>query len=62
MYEIEDKMTEAGFDNQRVKEAQVLYVLALSDFSEEAGFVDVAEYLVSAACQTREISLSCVRF
>ena len=40
MYEIEDKMTEAGFDNQRVKEAQVLYVLALSDFSEEAGFVD----------------------
>ena len=40
MYEIEDKMTEAGFDKQRVKEAQVLYVLALSDFSEEAGFVD----------------------
>lgn len=40
MYEIEDKMTAAGFDNQRVKEAQVLYVLALSDFSEEAGFVD----------------------
>lgn len=29
MYEIEDKMTEAGFDKQRVKEAQVLYVLAL---------------------------------
>ena len=27
MYEIEDKMTEAGFDKQRVKEAQVLYVL-----------------------------------
>lgn len=25
MYEIEDKMTEAGFDKQRVKEAQVLY-------------------------------------
>lgn len=40
MYEIEDKMTEAGFDKQRVKEAQVLYVLALSDYSEEAGFVD----------------------
>lgn len=40
MYEIEEKMTAAGFDNQRVKEAQVLYVLALSDFSEEAGFVD----------------------
>lgn len=40
MYEIEDKMTEAGFDNQRVKEAQVLYVLALSDYSEADGFVD----------------------
>ena len=38
--EIEEKMTAAGFDSQRVKEAQVLYVLALSDFSEEAGFVD----------------------
>ncbi len=32
MFEIEEKMTAAGFDNQRVKEAQVLYVLALSDF------------------------------
>ena len=40
MYEIEEKMTDAGLDSQRVKEAQVLYVLALSDFSEEAGFVD----------------------
>ncbi len=40
MYEIEDKMTDAGFDKQRVKETQVLYVLALSDYSEEAGFVD----------------------
>ncbi len=40
MLEIEEKMTAAGFDNQRVKEAQVLFVLALSDFSEEAGFVD----------------------
>ena len=40
MYEIEDKMTAAGFDKQRVKEAQVLYVLALSRFSEEAGFAD----------------------
>ena len=28
----------------------------------EAGFVDAAEYLVSAACQTKGISLSCVRF
>lgn len=40
MIEIEEKMTAAGFDSQRVKEAQVLYVLALSDFSEDAGFVD----------------------
>lgn len=40
MYEIEDKMTEAGFGAERVKEAQVLYVLALSDYAEEAGFVD----------------------
>ena len=40
MYAIEDEMTEAGFDSQRVKEAQVLYVLALSHFSEEDGFVD----------------------
>lgn len=40
MYEIEDRMTEAGFDNQRVKKAQVLYVLALSDYSEADGFVD----------------------
>ena len=39
-YEIEEKMTEAGFENQRVKEAQVLYVLALSDCSKEAGFAD----------------------
>ena len=39
MYEIEDKMTEAGFDKQRVKEAQVLYVLALSDCSGRSGFV-----------------------
>ena len=40
MLEIEDKMLDAGFDQQRVKEAQVLYVLALSDYAEEAGFVD----------------------
>lgn len=40
MYEIEEKMTDVGFDGQRVKEAQVLYVLALSDFSEDTGFVD----------------------
>lgn len=33
MLEIEDKMLDAGFDQQRVKEAQVLYVLALSDYA-----------------------------
>ena len=40
MYGIEDGMTEAGYDNQRVTEAQVLYVLALSSHSAEDGFVD----------------------
>ena len=39
MYAIEDEMTAAGFDDQRVKEAQVLYVLALSDYASEDGFV-----------------------
>ncbi len=38
MYAIEDEMTAAGF-SARVKEAQVLYVLALSDFAGEEGFV-----------------------
>ena len=40
MYAIDNAMTVAGFDAQRVKEAQVLYVLALSDVTEEAEFVD----------------------
>lgn len=40
MYGIEDVMTEAGYGNQRVTEAQVLYVLALSSHSAEDGFVD----------------------
>ena len=40
MYGIEDAMTAAGFDGERVKEAQVLYVLALSDYAGESGFVD----------------------
>ena len=39
MYSIEDEMTVAGFDDQRVTEAQVLYVLALSDYAAEDGFV-----------------------
>ena len=39
MYGIEDGMTEAGYGNQRVTEAQVLYVLALSSHSSEDGFV-----------------------
>lgn len=38
MYAIEDEMTAAGFTG-RVKEAQVLYVLALSDYADESGFV-----------------------
>ncbi len=36
---IDDKMTAAGF-NGRAKEAQVLYVLALSDFSHDSDFAD----------------------
>lgn len=39
MYAIEDGMIGAGFDAERVKEAQVLYVLALSDHAESSGFV-----------------------
>lgn len=39
MNTIDDKMTAAGF-NGSVKEAQVLYVLALPDFSNNPGFVD----------------------
>lgn len=38
MYAIEDEMKTAGFGG-RVKEAQVLYVLALSDYASEDGFV-----------------------
>ena len=39
MLTLDEKMTAAGFPN-RVKEAQVLYVLALSDYSREDGFTD----------------------
>ena len=39
MLAIEDEMTAAGFDAQRAKEAQVLYVLALSDYAHDADFV-----------------------
>ncbi len=39
MNTIDDKMTAAGF-NSKVKEAQVLYVLALSDFSHDSDFAD----------------------
>lgn len=39
MYAIEDGVTGAGFENQRVKEAQVLYVLALSDYAGQPDFV-----------------------
>lgn len=40
MYGIEDGMTNAGYGDQRVTEAQVLYVLALSSHAAEDGFVD----------------------
>lgn len=39
MYAIDDGMTAAGFSDQRVTEAQVLYILALSDYSEQSDFV-----------------------
>ena len=39
MLTLDEKMTDAGF-RDRVKEAQVLYVLALSDYSREDGFTD----------------------
>lgn len=38
MYAIENEMTAAGFTG-RIKEAQVLYILALEDYAEETDFV-----------------------
>lgn len=40
MHGIEEAMTAAGFSMQQVKEAQVLYVLALSDKALEEGFIE----------------------
>ena len=37
---IQTKMTEAGYDDTKVKRAQVLYTLALYDYSEQEGFTD----------------------
>lgn len=58
MLTLDEKMTAAGFPD-RVKEAQVLYVLALSDYSREDGFTDK---LVDcfAANQTDEQLISAV--
>lgn len=58
MLTLDEKMTAAGFPD-RVKEAQVLYVLALSDYSREDGFTDK---LVDcfAADQTNEQLISAV--
>ncbi len=39
MVGIENTMTAAGFDARRAREAQVLYVLALSDYAHEADFI-----------------------
>lgn len=39
MVAIEEEMAAGGFDAQRAKEAQVLYVLALSGYAHDAGFV-----------------------
>lgn len=58
MLTLDEKMTAAGFFD-RVKEAQVLYVLVLSDYSREDGFTDK---LVGcfAADQTDEQLISAV--
>lgn len=58
MLTLDEKMTAAGFPD-RVKEAQALYVLALSDYSKEDGFTDK---LVDcfAADQTNEQLISAV--
>lgn len=40
MIAIEDTMTAAGYPAQRVTEAQVLFVLALSDYAFQPGFVE----------------------
>ena len=58
MLSLDEKMTAEGFPD-RVKEAQVLYVLALSDYSREDGFTDK---LVGcfAADQTNEQLISAV--
>lgn len=58
MLTLDEKMTDAGFPD-RVKEAQVLYVLALPDYSREDGFTDK---LVGcfAADQTNEQLISAV--
>ena len=40
MLNIESKMKESEYSDQQVKQAQVLYTLALYNFSSEEGFVD----------------------
>lgn len=40
MNDIEEQMTDAGYSASRVREAQVLYVLVLSDYSSDSDFVE----------------------
>lgn len=40
MYGIEAAVTEAGYSPQQVKEAQVLFILALSEHAAEEGFIE----------------------
>ena len=49
MYEIQERMAAAEYDGQRIKEAQVLFALALPDFADDASFVERL-----TACFTRE--------
>ena len=60
MNDIETKMTEAGMEN-RVKEAQVLYTLALSDYAHEDGFVSKLVGCFSAD-QTDDQLIAAVNF
>lgn len=72
MYGIEDAMTEAGYSVQRIKEAQVLYVIALSDKAHEPDFISklvgcftedqTDVQLIENISLTFEVSLSVTEF
>ena len=57
MLTLDEKMTAAGFPD-RVEEAQVLYVLALSDYSREDGFTDKLVGCFAAAQTDEQLILA----